>query len=309
MTASPQGPATDLTFSVVIPTIDRPASLRDSLRSLVAQRFPKNRFEVIVVDDGGKLPAKAVAAEFRDMLTITVIEQDRAGPAAARNAGAGIGRAPYLAFIDDDCRADPGWLCEMELGFAKATSNSLLGGAVLNSAPESVFAAVGQAFVSTVREVYQPAPGGLYFFPAANLSIARNEFLTMRGFNAEFRTAEDREFCDRWLRRGGSLLYLPSAKVFHLDQQTFCGFCRKHFAYGKGAYNFHRARRRREPGQFHRQFFRYYSHVLRSIFKPRQATTALKFLLFLARQICYTAGYLFEGPVRLLSRKSAGSQR
>ena len=103
-----------LAFSVVIPTFDRPHLLRASLESLVGQRFPRDRFEVIVVDDGGTVPAQAVAEAYMGQLSLTVCRQSQAGPSAARNAGAERARAPYIAFLDDDCRADPAWLHELE---------------------------------------------------------------------------------------------------------------------------------------------------------------------------------------------------
>ncbi|HET9856656.1 MAG TPA: glycosyltransferase family A protein, partial [Chthoniobacterales bacterium] len=113
--------AESLTFSVIIPTFDRPEHLRGSLESLVKQQFPKDRFEVIVVDDGGTIPAQTVVAEYEQRIFVIVYRQKRAGAAAARNAGALEARAKYLAFMDDDCRADPEWLRELETAFATGT--------------------------------------------------------------------------------------------------------------------------------------------------------------------------------------------
>jgi cellulose synthase/poly-beta-1,6-N-acetylglucosamine synthase-like glycosyltransferase len=51
-------------FSVIIPTWDRPEALRGCLAALVAQDYPHERFEVLVVDDGGRLPAHPIVDGF-----------------------------------------------------------------------------------------------------------------------------------------------------------------------------------------------------------------------------------------------------
>src|SRR5213593_4845830 len=102
------------TFAVVIPTYDRPAELRRCLDSLAAQNYPRDRFEVIVVDDGSPTPAEEVVSCYDPSLNLTLRRQARAGPAAARNVGATAARSRFLAFLDDDCRASPDWLQQLE---------------------------------------------------------------------------------------------------------------------------------------------------------------------------------------------------
>ncbi|MBX7232932.1 MAG: glycosyltransferase [Caldilineales bacterium] len=48
--------------SVIIPTYNRKAMLKQTLASLARQTFPCDRFEVIVVDDGGSDGTEAVAS-------------------------------------------------------------------------------------------------------------------------------------------------------------------------------------------------------------------------------------------------------
>jgi glycosyltransferase involved in cell wall biosynthesis len=97
-------------FSIIVPTFNRPAELADCLQALALLEYPQHRFEIIVVDDGGALPAAPIISRFQPDLEIISLRQDRGGPAAARNAGARIGRGRYLAFTDDDCLPAPGWL-------------------------------------------------------------------------------------------------------------------------------------------------------------------------------------------------------
>ncbi len=297
-----------LTFSVVIPTLDRPEYLRRSLDSLIKQRFPKGRFEVIVVDDGGTIPAQDVVAAFHQRMCITVCRQERAGPAAARNAGTVKARARYIVFMDDDCRADPEWLRELETAFATGTCRSLLGGCIVNAAPDNVFSEVSELILTVLRDYSRPEPGGMYFLRAANLAAIAAEFRGVGGFDVSFFTAEDRELCDRWLHGGGSLVYVPNAKIAHLKQLSFRGFCRQHFLYGKGAFRFHRARRARKSGRFHAKFLIYYVLVFRAAFTPTPSAVLAKLLLLLIWQVVNTAGFLSEMLPHLRARKERESR-
>src|SRR5215813_1646861 len=94
-------------FSIVVPTYRRPAILAGCLDAVARLDYPCDRFEAIVVDDGGGAVELPRAYADVDMVLLT---QAHAGPAAARNTGAARARGDFLAFTDDDCRPDPGWL-------------------------------------------------------------------------------------------------------------------------------------------------------------------------------------------------------
>jgi glycosyltransferase involved in cell wall biosynthesis len=84
--------------SVVVPTCNRPALLRQALASIRALEGSDLAFEIIVGDNGEPGPAAEAAAEF-GALHVPV---DRTGAGAARNAGLLRASAPYVAFLDDD---------------------------------------------------------------------------------------------------------------------------------------------------------------------------------------------------------------
>ena len=73
------------TFSVVVPTYQRPASLARCLDALGAQTIERDRFEVIVVDDGSADSPREVVARAAASIDVRLIEQANAGPATARN--------------------------------------------------------------------------------------------------------------------------------------------------------------------------------------------------------------------------------
>src|SRR5687767_7876993 len=92
-----------LTFSVVIPTYNRPLQLQQCLEGLANQDYPREAFEVIVVDDGGEHPLTKINDHYQTRLSLVFLKQANAGQASARNTGASHAKGQYIAFTDDDC--------------------------------------------------------------------------------------------------------------------------------------------------------------------------------------------------------------
>ena len=85
-------------FSVIIPTYNRAALLREALESVFKQKF--SDFEVIVVDDGSTDGTEETLRAFAGK--IRCFGQRNRGPGAARNLGAARAEGKYLAFLDSD---------------------------------------------------------------------------------------------------------------------------------------------------------------------------------------------------------------
>src|SRR5687767_5128657 len=101
-------------FSIIIPTYARPKQLAVCLEAIARLNYPRDRFEVIVVDDGSESPPEHVVKSFSERLSLTLLAQPNSGPASARNTGAWEAKGEFLAFVDDDCAPDAGWLRGLE---------------------------------------------------------------------------------------------------------------------------------------------------------------------------------------------------
>ena len=84
--------------SVIVPTCDRPALLRQALASIRALEGPDLTFEILVGDNGSARETPAVAEEFGAIYLKAFIH----GPSAARNVGLRAATAEFIAFLDDD---------------------------------------------------------------------------------------------------------------------------------------------------------------------------------------------------------------
>src|SRR5436190_16100203 len=93
-------------ISVIIPTFNRSAMLADTLESFAAQSLPKNRYEVIVVDDGSKDATREVCRDFASRIELKYLHIDNSGTSVAKNTGILASRGKLLLFFDDDDIAD-----------------------------------------------------------------------------------------------------------------------------------------------------------------------------------------------------------
>ncbi len=108
MTAAPT-----LDASVVIPTLNRPDPLARALRSVCGQNLhPTDRVEAVVVDNSADQSARDVTARFLDAgpMPVRYVSEPAPGVSNARNRGVAEARGAFVAFLDDDEEADPGWL-------------------------------------------------------------------------------------------------------------------------------------------------------------------------------------------------------
>jgi GT2 family glycosyltransferase len=276
--------------SVIIPTYRRPAALERCLASLAAQDYAHDRFEVIVVEDGGT--ESPVGWTTPSGICVTRLPVPHGGPAVARNRGAEVARGELLLFIDDDCTADARWLSTM-VAQAGTHADAAIGGQVTNAVPDNRYARASQTLITFLYQYYHEKRQGLLpFFTTNNLCIRAEPFHRQGGFDAAFAFAsEDRDWCDRWVQTGGQLVYAPDAVVHHAPQLSFTGFVRQHFRYGEGAWQFHRARARRSPQSMEIEPFDFYAGMLRAPFVLGDKEPIRQSLLLFGSQAIAAVGY------------------
>jgi GT2 family glycosyltransferase len=280
-----------LRFSIVIPTRNRPGPLAACLEAVAALRFPRKRFETIVIDDGGDRPPDPGLEEVAGRARARIVRQPAAGPAAARNRGASEARGEILAFLDDDCAPDPDWLDALDRALAAGTVAGA-GGRTVNALPENPYASASQALIDYLYAYYNRDRAAEPMFTTSNLALPRARFREIGGFDQRFARAggEDRELCLRWARAGGEIRYAPEAIVRHFHRLDLRGFLRQHFTYGRGAARFHQVRGSGpvpEPLSFYREL------VLYPWRERRRGRTRMSALLAVS-QAANAAGYAWE---------------
>ncbi len=280
-------------FSIVIPTLDRPEALRRCLESIAELEEPLGGFEVVVVDDGGMADLEPVLTAFRDKFALRLLRQPNAGPAAARNAGAAVARGDFLAFTDDDCRPSSGWLRALQARFA-ADASCAVTGRKSNLLHDNLYSCASQAINDVLYSRFNARNGQAGFVSTSNLAVPASGFRETDGFDAAFRTSEDREFGDRWRARGLRMVFAPEAVVFHAHPLTLGGLWRQHYEFGRGAFRFHR-KRQALGGKGLRPDLRFYWRLLWHPFEAKSfpASIAL-FACILWAEAANACGYWRE---------------
>lgn len=285
-----------LLCSVVIPTYNRPDKLAICLDALARQTLPTERWEVIVVDDGSRESMEPIVEMACSDLQITLIRQDNAGPARARNTGATRARATYLAFTDDDCQPLPDWLEQIVSAFEQHPS-ALIGGHTLNALPNNLYSTASQLLIDYLYEHYSTDNQRETFFASNNFAVPRAAYLELEGFDTSFPLAagEDREFCDRWQHAGFPVYYAPAARIYHAHKLTLASFWRQHFNYGRGAFHYRRVRSQRQREPIEVEALSFYLKLLTYPISQQQGIVSLVLSsLFFLSQVANVAGFFTE---------------
>ena len=291
-------------FSVIIPTHDRPMRLAECLEAISRSYYPHDRFEVIVVDDGGQTSPAAIVESFSNRLDVRLITQPHGGPGKARNTGAAQARGEFLTFTDDDCAPAPDWLQALAARF-ETMNDCVIGGRTLNGLPNNLYSTTSQILIDYLYSYYNANREQASFFTSNNFAIATAQFQAIGGFDGSFprAAAEDREFCDRWRQDSRRMIYAAEVLVSHSHSMTLHSFWRQHFTYGRGAFHFHRVRARREIEHIKFEPLKFYWNLIRYPFSDAQRKRPwIVAGLLVLTQVANAAGFYWEKIVRLQKR-------
>jgi GT2 family glycosyltransferase len=193
--------------SVVVSTYARAGLLPRLLAALERQTLDRGRFEVVIADDGSPDDTPKVLDDLaaRTPIDLVVVRAQRnRGPAAGRNLAAARARGRVLAFTDDDCVPDPGWL---ERGLAAMGGGPTIVVGCTEPAPDQPRGPFSRTMHVTDAR----------YLATCNVFYRREDFAESGGFDERFRRAagEDTDLGLRLQERGAEVRYEPGALVHH----------------------------------------------------------------------------------------------
>ncbi|MFA6222711.1 MAG: glycosyltransferase family 2 protein [Desulfomonilaceae bacterium] len=224
-------------FSIIIPTLNRSASLKITLDSLLALNYPPQDYEILIVDNGSKDNTREVAAntiEFHPAHEIGYHYESLPGNLSARHKGALRSKGDILIFVDDDIQADPGWLTAVAEAFGDPKTH-LVGGKNLpkyeSTPPDWLDAfwyrngALNQCFYLSLVDFGDKLVeiNPIYVW-SLNLSIRRQTLFEVGGFHPDYipkpfqRYQGDGDTGLAWkvAAKGLKVMYHPRALVYHV---------------------------------------------------------------------------------------------
>jgi GT2 family glycosyltransferase len=194
------------------------------LQSLSRQTLPPDRFEVVVIDDGSRVPVLSQVDPRRYDFSLSVLGQQNAGPAAARHRGALEAHGEILVFVDDDMDLPPHFL-ETHLGYhARDRPTAVLGRYASDPdiAQKSLFERYhGLKWDELSRAI---ADGRLRvdgtLLATGNVSMRRADYFRTGGFDASLLRAEDMALGLALEEIGVDLVFSDAAYSVHLSDHT-----------------------------------------------------------------------------------------
>ena len=227
----------ELPVSVVVTYYEAPEALELTLAALEGQTYPRELFEVVIIDDGSRTPLVAPTASPLDVRVVH--QEDRGfGLARARNTGARAASSEILVFLDCDMMPEAGWLAEharwhhatddaLTLGFRAHVEVDGIDAVTVRTRPGSLtdlFAdrpsdrpAWIEYHMTRTRELTSDDDDLFRVVTGGNLGISRSFFESVGGYDETFTQwgAEDTEFGYRAYTMGGLLVPARDALCWH----------------------------------------------------------------------------------------------
>lgn len=210
-------------ITVAVPTLDRPEALSRCLEGVFSNRLLPA--EVIIIDQGRSEAAEPVIDRFRTGYTPIIHgHQEKKGLSAARNLSCKLASCPVIAFTDDDCVPDPGWIEEICQTFSSFPTSDGVTGRILPLGPEAP-----DRFPVSLRTGNKGAEFKGRALPwsvgsGGNFAIRRDWLDRVGGYDealgagTEGKSAEDMDLYYRLLRSGATIRYEPKVVIYHERQ-------------------------------------------------------------------------------------------
>ncbi len=214
-------------ISVIIPTRNRSALLRQTVDTFLAQKYPRDQLELIIVDNGSVDDTAAVVESLsqQDERVRSLVE-GRRGAHFARNSGALAARGEILYFTDDDMLADPHLLERIIEGFSADERVASVTGRILprwdTEPPRWILDHCRNALLSLndlgeALIVSEDDPGVF----SCHQAVRRDAFMRAGGFNpdtnAEHFTGDNETGLNIKLRKlGFRFAYVGTAVIHHM---------------------------------------------------------------------------------------------
>lgn len=222
-------------ITVVMPTHKRRASLERALGALGRQVYPAHLVEAIIVCDGGHDGSAEMAKGFGLPFSLTVLSQQSAGPAVARNLALAHARGPLIVFLDDDVLAYPYLLAEHVAAHGDASDRVVIGPLLPPTQARKPWV---RWELRTVVRQYQDMEAGAYrpgprqFF-TGNASVRLEHLHAVGGFDSKFHRGEDVELAFRLQARGLRFVFHRKAGALHMADRSLESWLRAAFEYGR----------------------------------------------------------------------------
>lgn len=205
--------------SVIIPVFNNNELLQICLSALAKQTYPKEYYEIIVVDNNSQENISDVVDRFEK---VTLVHEPQPGSYIARNKGLSIAKGDLIAFTDADCVPTPTWLENGVSALLQEPNVGLVAGHI-DLFPED-------ADKPNPYELYEMIALGFpqdqfiandQFGVTANLFTFSHIIKVVGNFDETLKSGGDKQWGQRVFKAGYKQIYAANACVNHPTRNTW----------------------------------------------------------------------------------------
>jgi glycosyltransferase involved in cell wall biosynthesis len=200
----------EVRVSIVIPTFNRKESLVRTLSSLFNQTFPKENFEIIVVDGSTDDTEKMIQEIIKSHSNLRYIRQVDKGAASARNLGIINSKGEIIGFTDDDCVVDQYWIEQAVESLRIAEFCGVQGKTLLETKVQKKNKIFNYVDVPTCTGDKKQNS-----YPTCNIFYRKKNLIEISCFDIRLKAAEDDDLAFRLIEKGYKIQFNKNIIVYH----------------------------------------------------------------------------------------------
>ena len=210
--------------SIIVASRNCAKTIGTCLKSLFEQDYPREAFEVIVIDGNSTDITVKIAEQYP-----AKVYSEPLNAAAAYNYALKIASYPILGFVDADAKVEPDWLQKLVKHLDDPKVAGVSGSIETWNADNPWARAIGYEIKNRYSRI------GKYTGRIAtmNLLLKRSVIEEVGGWDETFPSQYDTDFGYRMSQKGYHIAYEPEAKCYHFNRQTVRAFWRQQQQYGK----------------------------------------------------------------------------
>ncbi len=232
-------------YSVIVPAYNRREEIRELLSSFLQLDFPRERYELIIADDGSTDGTEELVREFARIheYPVQFYSQPNRGPGAARNMAMENARGDFFIFVDSDCTVHPDWLTAIDRALHEQQADAFGGPDSCRDDFPPLLKAINYSMTSFITtggiRGHKRKKLGKYYPRSFNMGLSRKVYEQVGGFGS-LRHGQDIEFSHRIINSGAKVILVPEAIVFHKRRTSLKKFFRQVFNWGVARINLYK---------------------------------------------------------------------
>ena len=210
--------------SVIIPVFNDADRLKLCLAALEKQTYPRELYEVIVIDNNSSENIAEATEQFQQVVLTTESQQ---GSYAARNQGIKIAQGELIAFTDSDCIPTTNWL-ETGVNHLLSLSNyGAIAGKIELYYQHENNPNAAEIFDKIVNLQQQKYVEEYHYGATANLFTFKKVFQKIGLFNSQLKSGGDADWGTRVFAYGYEIVYADDLKVMHPARNSLAQLAKK----------------------------------------------------------------------------------